>query len=253
MTSPTTAEAGAPGAAAGPWADSFAQFTVFHAVCVLVCAATTVLVCLFGRGLLRRAHAARESRFCSALGGSMAVVAIGYTAYFLAPSQFSWQKSLPLQFCDLLVLLAPLSLLTSIRWIRTIVVFWGLGLSTQAFISPIVHVGYAHTYFWLFWGSHLAILMAAAYLLAVYRYRATVWDLVTVTVAMIVYTVTIVPLNIVIDANYGFAGRTKPNTASILDVLGPWPWRLVWMFLIQQVLMVGLYFLLRQRPAATSA
>lgn len=241
-----------PAVVSAAWSDTFTQFSAFHLLCVAVCVVAVVIVCGVGRRLLLQGQIARESRFCSALGGSMGVIAIGYTAYFLAPSNFSWQRSLPLQFCDLLVLLAPLALLTSVRWIRTLVVFWGIGLSTQAFVSPIVRVGYTHTYFWLFWGSHLAIVMAAAYLFTVHRYRATGRDLLTVTAAMVIYTAAIVPLNIAIDANYGFAGRTKPDAATIMDVLGPWPLRLVWMFLIQQTLMVVLWLVLRERPATRS-
>jgi hypothetical integral membrane protein (TIGR02206 family) len=146
-----------------------------------------------------------------------------------------------------------LSFLTSVRWIRTLVVFWGIGLSTQAFVSPIVNVGYTHTYFWLFWGSHLAIVMAATYHIAVYRYRAGVADLFTVTAAMCVYALVIIPLDIALEANYGFVGKSKPGAASIIDALGPWPLRLVWMFLIQQVLMVVLWLLLRERRHAEPA
>lgn len=242
-------------AVVGGWADSFSQFSLFHAVCVAICAFAVTAVCLFAKRLQRGPVANREPRFVSALGGSMGIVAIAYTAYFLAPGRFSWQTSLPLQFCDLLVIAAPLSLLTAVRWIRTLVVFWGIGLSTQAFVSPIVHVGYAHTYFWLFWGSHLAIVMAATYHLVVYRYRARTADLLTVTLAMCLYAAVMIPLDIVLDANYGFAGKSKPGAASLIDALGPWPLRLVWMFLIQQVLMVVLWLLLRERhhDAATSA
>lgn len=251
MNSPVPGSASVATTTSG-WADSFSQFSVFHAVCVAICASVVIAVCLFAKRLKNSSVSNREPRFASALGGSMGVVAIAYTAYFLAPGRFSWQTSLPLQFCDLLVIAAPLSLLTSIRWIRTLVVFWGIGLSTQAFVSPIVHVGYAHTYFWLFWGSHLAIVMAALYHLAVYRFRARIADLVTVTVAMCVYAAVIIPLDMALDANYGFAGRSKPGAASIIDALGPWPLRLVWMFLIQQVLMVVLWFLLRERRHAAA-
>lgn len=246
MTSPAP-ESAAVATTAGAWAESFTQFSLFHAVCVAICAAAVIIVCLFARSLQRSPGTNREPRVASALGGSMGAVAIAYTAYFLAPGRFSWQTSLPLQFCDLLVIAAPLSLLTSIRWIRTLVVFWGLGLSTQAFVSPIVHVGYTHTYFWLFWGSHLAIVMAATYHLAIYRYRSRPADLVTVTVAMCVYAAVIIPLDIALGANYGFAGNSKPGATSIMDVLGPWPLRLVWMFLIQQVFMIVIWVALRDR------
>jgi hypothetical integral membrane protein (TIGR02206 family) len=251
VTSPVPGSVVTPATSA--WADTFTQFSLFHAVCVAICAAAAVIVCLFARLLQRGPVANREPRFTSSLGGSMAAVAIAYTAYFLRPDRFSWQTSLPLQFCDLLVIAAPLSFLTSVRWIRTLVVFWGIGLSTQAFVSPIVNVGYTHTYFWLFWGSHLAIVMAATYHIAVYRYRAGVADLFTVTAAMCVYALVIIPLDIALEANYGFVGKSKPGAASIIDALGPWPLRLVWMFLIQQVLMVVLWLLLRERRHAEPA
>ncbi|MFN9968707.1 MAG: hypothetical protein ACK58T_02305, partial [Phycisphaerae bacterium] len=73
-----------PGSAAvttttGAWSDSFTQFSLFHAVCVVICATAVVLVCLVAKRLQRGPVANREPRFASALGGSMGIVAIAYT------------------------------------------------------------------------------------------------------------------------------------------------------------------------------
>jgi hypothetical protein len=51
------------------------------------------------------------------------------------PGHLRWDKSLPLHICDLTRLLVPVALWTNHRAARAMLYFWGLGLSSQAFIT----------------------------------------------------------------------------------------------------------------------
>ena len=42
-------------------------------------------------------------------------------------------------------------------------------------------------------------------------------------------------VNVLLDANYLFL-REKPEGASILDALGPWPWYVIWLICLAMVL-----------------
>jgi hypothetical integral membrane protein (TIGR02206 family) len=98
-----------------------------------------------------------------------------------------------------------------------------LVLSVQALITPALRgPDFPHYRFLAFWSIHLAVVWAAIYLTWGRRmrpqwrsYRIAV--LVTVPWAAITFT-----FNSIAGTDYGFLNR-KPATASLLDVLGPWP------------------------------
>jgi hypothetical integral membrane protein (TIGR02206 family) len=57
-------------------------------------------------------------------------------------------------------------------------------------------------------------------------YRPTWKSLVRVGVWTNVYLLVVTGINLLIDSNYMFTLH-KPPTASLFDVLGPWPWYLL--------------------------
>lgn len=136
-------------------------------------------------------------------------------------------RSVPLHLSDLVSLVSAYALWTHRGWAFALTYYWGLVLSTQALASPVLSgPDFPHVEFLAFWGIHLLVVWAAIYLtwgLGMRpdwrRYRLTV--LVTVTWAVFTFA-----FNGIAGTNYGFL-NAKPDTASLLDVLGPWPWYLV--------------------------
>ncbi len=128
-TSPAPAEPGS----------AFHPFTVEHALVVAVfLVALGAAVVLGRRGRGPRVVAAER-----AVGvGGLVLWAVS-TAYWLLPANYDVEKSLPIQMCDFAALIAPLALLTGYRPFRSITYFWGLGLSSQSFVTPTLERGYA--------------------------------------------------------------------------------------------------------------
>lgn len=165
------------------------------------------------------------------LGAIGLILWISWQFWWLSPAQFNWESSLPLHICDLGGLIASLALLTGSRTLTTLLVFWGLGLSTQAYATPVVRVGPGATEFWIFWESHTLIIGAAIYSIAVRGYRAR-WtkfggDLGVAFALTLVYLAVMLPLDVLTGWNYGYVGNTKPEVPTLIDKLGPWPWRLI--------------------------
>ncbi|HSH08266.1 MAG TPA: hypothetical protein VLA41_11440 [Burkholderiales bacterium] len=44
--------------------------------------------------------------------------------------------------------------------------------------------------------------------------------------AAALYVAAVLPIDLAFGWNYGFVGPSKPGVRSIVDFLGPWPWRL---------------------------
>jgi hypothetical integral membrane protein (TIGR02206 family) len=136
-------------------------------------------------------------------------------------------ESWPLHICDLAVWIAPAALLTQKRWLRTLLYFFGIGLSTQAFLTPVVQGGVGGIRFWLFWIGHTQIVGSAIYDVAALGYRPRWRDVVLAFGALVAYAIAITPLNLAFGVNYGYIGDSRPLRPTVIDRLGPWPWRLI--------------------------
>lgn len=145
----------------------------------------------------------------------------------MMPQRFDPAHSLPIQFCDLTGLTAALVLLTRWRPLRVVLYFLGLGLSTQALITPDLSEGLHRLAFWLFWFLHGNLVIVAVYDLAVRGFRPRWRDYGLAVAVCAVYVIIVLPIDIVFHSNYGFVGPTKPTQPSIVDLLGPWPQRIV--------------------------
>lgn len=210
------------------WGETFHQFSVTHAVAVVCCAGVIWAVVRVGRRHRRLNNLARG--VVDGPGELLGVLLIAYWVVLQLwwnfphrPMRDSW---LPLQLCDLAGLVGGLALMTGKRWLNATTYFWAFALSTQAFFTPIIHEGPATARFWLFFESHTAIVGSAVYIVAVRGYRPR-WPDVLMGIGMTVaYVAAVLPLDLAFDWNYGYVGPGKPGAPTLVDRLGPWPWRL---------------------------
>jgi hypothetical integral membrane protein (TIGR02206 family) len=164
-------------------------------------------------------------------------------------------SSVPLQLCDLAELVAAYALWSRRDWAFTLAYYWGLPLSSQALITPDLDgPDFPSHSFLTFFALHLLIVWTAIYLTwgrgmrpgwRSYRFA------VITTLAWGAFTLA---FNTIAGADYGFLNR-KPANASLLDVLGPWPY-----YVLAEVVVVGAVWALmtwpwernrRRRPIST--
>lgn len=123
------------------------------------------------------------------------------------------------------------------------VYFWGLGLTTQGFFTPVLEAGPGQVEYWLFWSNHTIVVGLALYRVIVNGYRPGAADLLAAIGLTAVWMAVVLPINILFDLNYGYLGRypPNPNVTTLVEYLGPWPVRLVWMSLLVIVMFVLLW------------
>jgi len=212
-----------------PWYEAFRPFGVQHAIVFVVCAALMTLAAWMGvRNRGTRLERDWRLLWC---GGIIAWQASSI-AYYATRLPFSLDAALPLQICDLVAWIAALALLSPWRWARTLLYFWGIGLSTQAFFTPILRDGPTRVEFWFFWINHLQIVGSAVYDIAVRGYRPRWRDWVIGFGLTLLYAAAVTPLNLAFDLNLGFIGDSTPENPTLADALGPWPLRVLWITLI---------------------
>ncbi len=136
---------------------------------------------------------------------------------------FDIDITLPLHLCDLAWIAATWALWTHHRFPVALTFFWGLVLTTQAILTPSLSEDFAHPRYFAFWGLHLLVVWAAVYLVFGLG-LAPRWRDYAATVATTAgWAAATYLFDVATDTNYGYLVR-KPPTASILDLLGPWPW-----------------------------
>ncbi|MBV8346422.1 MAG: TIGR02206 family membrane protein [Mycolicibacterium sp.] len=131
--------------------------------------------------------------------------------------------SVPLRLTDLATVTAAYALWSQRPWAFALTYYWGLVLSTQALISPVLYApDFPHYEFLEFWAIHLLVVWAAIYLTWGRRMRPQWRSYRIAIIATLLWAAVTFTFNKIAGTNYGFLNR-KPATATLLDVLGPWP------------------------------
>jgi hypothetical integral membrane protein (TIGR02206 family) len=202
----------------------FVAFGLSHGVVLVVLVVVATALVVLGR---RYRGTPIGRRLSQALALMFAGFLVPVWLYWLLTGQQEIKYSLPLQLCDLAAMASVWALWSYSATASALTYFWGLTLTSQAFVSPeLTGPDFPSLQFLSFFGMHSVVLWAAIYLTwgvglrPDWRsYRIAV--LVTIGWAVVMFT-----FNRVAGTNYGFL-NTKPVVRSLLDVLGPWPWYLL--------------------------
>ncbi len=226
----------------------FSPFGLLHA---LVVVAAVVLWALLIRAAAARGSADR-SRLVIPLAVSILVANLFWFFHRLEPERYSPSSSWPFQLCDLAWMVAAWSLLQHDRDdcpAHQLIFFWGLGLSSQAFLTPTLGRGPALPRFWFFWLAHWQIVAAGLLNLVVYGRRPTWRGFRLAATATVVCGLIMTAVNLRFDTPYFFTSAGEPENPTIIDQLGPWPLRLVWLGLLVLAWFAALRLLFGRRRA----
>lgn len=189
-------------------------------------------VFLFGAALLvvvgrrhRRTPAARH--VSRGFAAALLALQLGALTYTLLSTEWTLADSVPLHLSDLAPFAAAYALWSHARWAYALTYYWCLSLSTQALISPVfVGPDFPHHDFLAFWALHLLVIWAAVYLTWGLGLHPTWRDYRIAVAITAAWAAATMLFNSLTGTNYGYLNR-KPDTGSILDPLGPWPWYLL--------------------------
>jgi hypothetical integral membrane protein (TIGR02206 family) len=137
------------------------------------------------------------------------------------------RNSLRLALCDVALVLAALACWWP-SWSLGVELtyFWGLAGTLQAVLTPDLHVGFPSLEFVQFVLGHLGIVLAALYLvvgLGIVPRQGAAVRVFAITVA---YVTVIGAFNWLTGSNYMYLAA-PPENASLLWMLGAWPWYLL--------------------------
>lgn len=181
----------------------------------------------------------------------VACVQLVNMVFWSTPPRLDLGDSLPLHICDLAGLVAVVALVSEARWARILMFYWGIGLSTQAFVTPVITDAPDTMRFQLFFLSHLTIVATPIYDVFVRGFRPTWRDLALAIMLTLAYGGVVTPLNMLLGWNYGYTGPSTPGSPTVLDAMGAWPLRLLSMLGIVLALFAALTALAKLLPSPT--
>ena len=198
------------------------QFSNEHVAAVVVTALAAVLLVLAAR---RRGEGwAVHASYALAV-----VIAIAYaTEYLVNALDGTWSArfNLPLQLTDAVALVSIVALCTARQVLVEVLYFWALTASIQAVITPDLDEAFPSLLYFTYFIVHSGAVTAACLLVfgrGLIPRAGAMWRAYGVTAA---FAVLAGVADLLTGGNYMFL-REKPVRASLLDVMGPWPWYIV--------------------------
>jgi hypothetical integral membrane protein (TIGR02206 family) len=141
----------------------------------------------------------------------------------------SVEQVVPLHLCDVAAVTAGFALITRWPLLQTLTYFWGLAAALQALITPALSTGFPAWPYFAFFIQHVAIVAAALFIPLVdgWRPKLPLWKSpFEAYLGSVVYMASALAANAWLGTNFGFLSQ-PPQSASLFDHLGPWPWYLL--------------------------
>ncbi len=192
-------------------------FGVAHFAAVLA----TVSV---GVGLSRviRRRPALEPTVRAGLAGLLLVMTTLHVLWVLDNREVTVWEFIPLHLCDLSIFLALFGLLGKQRRAAELLYFWTCSGTFLAMILPAIDRGFPSFRFFIYFGLHGGVVIAAivlVYGMRLYPDRRSPLRAFAMTLA---YMAAVAVVNLATGQNYLFLVH-KPEQETLLDYMGPWP------------------------------
>lgn len=222
---------------------SFHAFSRSHLAVLALC-----LVLLIGLGYLRRVRPRLAERAEKGLGVLLLLVWPATVFAYWQTGVLSLNNALPLHFCDIAGIAGGLALLTRRQTACEIVYFFGLAGTLQGLLTPNLKFDFPDPRFFVFFMLHGGVVVAAVHVVTAMGRAPRPDALGRMLVMTAGYAVATGLINALLGTNYAFLCR-KPEQASLMDHLGPWPWYIGGLVLLALVSysLLHLPFVLRRR------
>lgn len=146
--------------------------------------------------------------------------------WYITTDNWSASSSLPLELCSIASLLAGIMLLTKSKFLVEVIYFIGIGGALQAIITPELYFGFPQFRYIQFFTDHALLILAPLLMIWLYHFKITFKSLIKAFLTINIIATVVFVFNYFLDANYMFLSA-KPNSASLLDLLGPYPFYLI--------------------------
>ena len=163
-----------------------------------------------------------------------------YNIVHITRGTYTIQNDLPIHICRVLAIAAPFVYWKENKFWTGIFYFWILAGTLNAVIAADIRYDFPHWNYFVYFAMHAGLILLPLYYCIVLGHRIRKVDIWNAFWVANVFLILTMALNFSIGSNYMFT-RHKPEVASIMDVMGPWPWYLVVLQFVALILFVLLY------------
>ncbi|OMP66038.1 YwaF family protein [Domibacillus epiphyticus] len=172
-----------------------------------------------------------------------------YHIWMIVNGNWYTSHAIPLELCSISLFLGVFLLFTEKKIVYEILLFTGLLGASQALITPELKYDFPHFRFFHFFIVHIFVFSIPLYFTWVKGFRPTMYSIVKLMIFLNVLMPFVMIVNKLTGGNYMYLSR-KPESASLLDLLGPYPWYIASLELLAFSLSIVIWLLLRKREAA---
>jgi hypothetical integral membrane protein (TIGR02206 family) len=184
-----------------------------------------------------------------ALAVAMAGAFVAEQIAYVVTGEWRATLNLPLQLSDAVTFVAIAALWRPRPRLAELLWFWALTASLQAVLTPDLGADFPELLYWTFFITHAGAVVAAVLLVVGRRITPREGAVGRAFGATLVVAAAAAVANVVTGGNYMWL-REKPDSASLLDVMGPWPWYIVTAAVLALVLFTLLDLPFRSTAAA---
>ncbi|MCD9021449.1 YwaF family protein [Cohnella silvisoli] len=206
---------------------AFEPFSLAHDIGLALAAAFVIGISFFRRKLKDPVYNLIARIGLAAL---LVICELALQGWYAVTDNWGWY-SLPFQLCSIMMWLSAALLLTRNRRLYEITFFLGIMGALQALLTPNLDVTFPQFRYFHFFIAHSAIVGASVFLTVVDGYRPKVSSVFRALGWLHVLAIPAAIANELTGTNFMFLAR-KPETASMLDLLAPWPWYLLQLELV---------------------
>jgi hypothetical integral membrane protein (TIGR02206 family) len=159
------------------------------------------------------------------IGLACAIVldAAAYYGYLIAQGQLTFPDHLPLELCDASLFLIIIALFTLNKTVFDLAYYGALAGATMALLTPNLLEPFPSFSTIQFFVDHGLIVAGVLYLVWSKQARPRSGSVLRAMLAVNLYAASVGAFDYFYKTDYMYL-RAKPLNASLLDVLGPWPW-----------------------------
>ncbi|PGZ97159.1 TIGR02206 family membrane protein [Bacillus pseudomycoides] len=151
---------------------------------------------------------------------------IGLDIWQVKAGIFQLSTSLPFELCTISLFLASIMIVTKSYKLYEIVFFTGILGASQAILTPNLQYAFPHFRFIEYFIAHALLILAPLFMTWVEGYRPTFQSIKRTMLFLNALLPIILFVNYKTGGNYMFLAH-KPETASLLDMLGPYPYYII--------------------------
>ncbi|WP_338453012.1 TIGR02206 family membrane protein [Niallia oryzisoli] len=143
-------------------------------------------------------------------------------------------RSMPLELCNIGLILCVILLFTRKKLVFELLFFIAILGAPQAIFTPALTYNFPHFRFFHFFYAHMMVVWVTLYFTWAREYYPTFLTAIKMIIFINLLLPVILFVNKRVNGNYWFL-RHKPDSPSLFDVLGPYPW---YIFTLESLLIV---------------